>query len=292
MGLVSAIRRKHGNHCPSTQHSGSTPIDEIWFSRDIHPLRSGYMSFCDVPGDHRALYLDIDSDHLFGGDFHKIHRIPARRLVSSNPKVVERFNALLDEKLTLHNVHNRMEKLRLEAGECLTDEQFREYEKCDNILINAFKFADKRCWKLRMGEVCFEPEKIQNYGTMIRLCTYLIRKKCNRKVNSSKIRTLAKKLDISKPFEISVDDTVALRAEARKEFMKLKPNSRSLRNKWMEKKAVELGMEDGEDKAKFIRRQRLREELKDSHQRIKMARGTGFRAGTDRVHVEDDTGSH
>ena len=291
VGLVSAIRRQHGNHCPPTQHSGSTPIDDIWVSRDIHPTRTGYMSFCDGPGDHRALYLDINSDHLFGGDFHKIHRIPARRLVSSNPKVVEKFNALLDEKLTLHNVHQRMEKLQVEAGEHLTEEQIREYEKCDNILVNAFKYADKRCRNLRMGEVCYEPEKIQRYGTMIRLCTYLIRKKCNRKVSSSKIRKLAKKLDVSKPFEISVDDAVALRAEARKEYMKHKPNSRTLRNKWMEKKAVELGLEDGEDKAKFIRRQRLREELKDSHKRIKTARGAGFRAGTDRVTIKNNEGN-
>lgn len=54
------------------------------------------------------------------------------------------------------------------------------------------------------------------------------------------------------------------------------------------KEGNRAGLEDGDDKAKFIRRQRLREDLKDSHKRIKSARGAGFRAGTDRVTIIDD----
>lgn len=65
---------------------------------------------------------------------------------------------------------------------------------------------------------------------MIQLCTYLIRKKCNRKVSTSKIHTLAKKFDIARPFEMTLDDATTLRSEARKECIKLKPHSRSLRN--------------------------------------------------------------
>ena len=108
IGLISAIRTRHGHRCPPTQHSNSIPIDDIFISRNVPVFKSGYLRFGDGPGDHRGLFVDVDSRSLFGGSFHHIHRLPARRLVSSNPTVAERFNKLFDEKLTLGNVHNRI----------------------------------------------------------------------------------------------------------------------------------------------------------------------------------------
>ena len=182
IGLILAIRSKHGHRGPATQHKGSHPIDDIFLSRGIQVSRAGYLPFCDGPGDHRALYADIDFNSLFDGDFLQIHRQPARRLIPTNPTVVEKLNKLFDEKLEEHRVHERMEKLRLEACTPLTPAQILEYEKCDRIQCNAFKYADKRCRKLRAGEVCYSREEIQRYGMIIRLCTYLIRKNTSVKL--------------------------------------------------------------------------------------------------------------
>lgn len=290
LGLISAIRSRHGHRCPPTQHMGSSLIDDIFVSRGISVKKSGFLPFRDGPGDHRALFSDIDAISLFGGEFQRIYRLPGRRLISSNKKVVEKFNRLLDEKLTLGNIHERMEKLRLRSLTEFTPDMEKEYEKCDNIQCNAFRYADKRCRKLKAGEVCYEPDKIQRHGLIVRLYTYLICKKNNCKVSSSLIKRVAKKAIIDNPFDITVDDAIALRNESRKEYYRLKPNSRTIRNQWMDRKANEKDLEEGEERANFIRQKRQRENLRDSHKRIKYARGGDFRAGTDRVTVVDENG--
>lgn len=127
LGLKSAIRSKHGNFCPATQHKESDPIDDIFISPGIRVKKAGYLPFGDGPGDHRAIYVDLCQDNLFGGEFHKIHRLPARRLISTNEKVVTRFNELFNKKLKEHNVHERMEKLRIRSHQLFTAGDAAEY---------------------------------------------------------------------------------------------------------------------------------------------------------------------
>lgn len=290
LGLRSAVRSRHGHMCPATQHRGSEPIDDIFISADIKVKKSGYMEFGDGPGDHRGIFADICQDSLFGGEFHKIHRIPARRLVCTNIQVVERFNKLFAEKLTLHNVPERLEKLRLRSHRLFTVDDAAEYEKLDNIQVNAYRFAEKRCRKLKAGEIQFEPEKIQHYGIIIRLCTLLIRRKCNCKVSLSILRRLAKKEKIKDPLQYSVDEAKTMRKHARQEYMKAKPNSRELRSRWLEKLADSIAAKFGEAKVKILSRLRQREDLRDAHRKVKWARGKGASTGTDRVTITDQHG--
>ena len=58
----------------------------------------------------------------------------------------------------------------------------------------------------------------------------------------------------------------------------------------MDREASRLGIEEGEDQAQFFRQRRQRENLRDSHKRIRFARGDGFRSGTDRLTVSDPDG--
>ena len=269
LGLPSAPRGRHSHMCPATQHRGSEPIDDIFVSRGVKVNRTGYLPFGDGPGDHRAIYADICQESLFGGEFQKIHRLPARRLISTNYKVVEKFNKLFNERLGASNVHERIENLRRQSRQTLTAEQIIEYEKLDKIQQNAFLYADKRCRKLRVGEVAYEPEKIQRFGLVIRLYTLIIRKKCNCNVSASLIRRLAKKSNTLNAFDMTIDDAKLARILARSEYSKLKPNSRELRNKWLEKLADDIAKRFGEDKANVLRQLRQREELRDSHKRIK-----------------------
>ena len=290
LGLISAIRTKHGEFCPATQHKGSDPIDDIFISPGIKVKKSGFLPFGDGPGDHRAVYADLCQQSLFGGEFHKIHRLPARRLISTNERVVEKFNQLFNNKLKEHNVHQRMEILRLRSHRLFTEDDAVEYEKLDNIQQNAYVYAEKRCRKLKAGEVCYEPKKIQHYGILIRLSTLIIRKQCECKVSTRLIERLAKKTNTKDPFSMSVDEAKELRKVARKEYMRNKPNSRELRSRWLGRLADSISKKYGEDKAKILRRIRQREDLRDAHRKIKWARNKGVSTGTDRVTITDDDG--
>ena len=121
-----------GHMCPATQHRGSDPIDDIFISAEIKVERSGYLAFGDGPGDHRGIFADICQDSLFGGEFQKIHRLPARRLVCSNPKVVERFNKLFAQKLEEYHVPERLENYVSDLIDC---SQLRMLKNMKNLII-------------------------------------------------------------------------------------------------------------------------------------------------------------
>ena len=61
----------------------------------------------------------------------------------------------------------------------------KEYEKLDRMYIQAFKYADKRCRKLKAGEVAYAPEDIQAEGKKILFYILCIRKLATTKLATS-----------------------------------------------------------------------------------------------------------
>ena len=239
LGLRSAIRHRHGDlNTPPTQHRGSVPIDDIYMSHDINTVRSGFLPFGDGPGDHRALYVDVTKKSLIGTSIHDIHRQQARRLVTSDKRTVDKFNNLFQQQLDRNHVIERMETLNTTCGSSISSEQQIEYEKLDKFYVEAFHYANKRCRKLKAGEVAFAPETLQFEVRRTHLWNLCLRKRSGCKVSSRLINRLAKEINISQPMKISVDQMKRHRNEAREKYKELKPNSRDIRDSWLERKAI------------------------------------------------------
>ena len=280
-GLRSAIRQKFGDmSAPPTHHRGSVPIDDIYLSHDLNFIRAGYLAFGDGPGDHRGLFIDIGKQNLLGGDIHSIHRQQARRLVSSDKKCTDRFNRLFEHQLNRNHVIERMNKLNKICHNELTNSQLVEYESLDRFYVEAFKYADKRCRKLKAGQIGFAPEEIQIEARKMHLWTLCIRKHHGCNVSSKLIKRLAKQLKIKRPMQIDIELMVQYRLEAKVQYEDLKPNSKEIRDRWLEKKALNY-YNDGENKlGDLISRMRRIEDLRDSHKKIKLARGNVNSSGT------------
>ena len=165
----SAPRNKFGDRPPPTQHKGSRAIDDIYISRQIQVQRTGHYAFGDGPGDHRGLFLDVNESLLFGASLQVIHRLPARLLNSPNVKVVTKFNKLFEYQLERKHVGPRVQQLYERMTYPVNPDETKLYEKLDRIQVQAFNFANKRCRKLRMGEVPFAPEVVQIEGRRIAL---------------------------------------------------------------------------------------------------------------------------
>ena len=72
---------------PATQQRGTFPIDGIFVSNTIHPLRKGFLPFGEFPSNHRAIWADISFDNAFGHKIPKIIILQARRLKCDDPTV-------------------------------------------------------------------------------------------------------------------------------------------------------------------------------------------------------------
>ena len=111
MGLMSVLQTRFGRpYMPPTFQRGSIPIDNIFVSPSISASRAGMLEFGNGPGDHRALFLDVCQESLIGLDSYKIHRQPVRRLISTNPVVIDRFNRDYDYQLSRNHIHEQMLK--------------------------------------------------------------------------------------------------------------------------------------------------------------------------------------
>lgn len=288
LGLHSGIRTRHGNSPPPTHQKGSAPIDDIYVTRNIMIDKAGYMPFGDGPGDHRCLYVDVNLQNLVGGDFHKIHRQQARRLISSNTKVCDRFNALFQCQLDRNHVCERIERLRRLSHLPFTATQAKEYEVLDKLQVDAFAYANKRCRKLRMGETHYSPKEIQIEGRRAHLCTLILRKRAGCLVSSKTINRIGKVCGIREPMKMTNSEAKTLRAESWKKYNDLKPNSRVIRDEWMARKIDDEQIEGEDEKVKLLQQMRNREELRDAHKKIKFARDKIHSAGTQQLTIDSE----
>ena len=180
-----------------------------------------------------------------------------------------------------------MERLNRTCHVPLRQDEQTLYEKMDRCQVQAFHYAEKRCRKLRFGQVHYAPEDIQSEGRKISLWTLVIRRKAGKHVSTRVMRRLAKKCNINRPMKCSIEEVKSHRREAWKQYKKLKPNSRKLRDIWLKRLADRISATEGEEKALFIVRLRRREELKSAHKKIRWARKKIGSEGTQQLTVTD-----
>ena len=110
VGMQEVLLKRHGNHAPATYIDGQLPIDGIFATASVKIVQGGYTSFADgVQGqrtDHRCLWADIALDEVFGHKTPPLIRFAGRRVKSSHPRIVHKFNTsykqfVLQHKLSL-----------------------------------------------------------------------------------------------------------------------------------------------------------------------------------------------
>ena len=204
IGLISPIRHKFGNEAPPTQELGSRPIDDIFISSDLVVHKCGYAAFGDGPGDHRALFLDIPEEQILSDDKFVIKRKEVRRLNSTIPSVVKKFNDLFEAQLERNHVEKRVFNMQDLIQFPAPSFIINNYDKLDRFQYEAFKYSNKRCRKLRMGAVDYVPEEIQIFGKTINFWNLVKRRKLGCRIGYRRIVNLAKSLNIENPLEFSM----------------------------------------------------------------------------------------
>ena len=195
-GLIDPIRALHqrGTIPPPTSKTGSYPIDSIFVSPYLrHIIRGGWLSIDKGIGDHRPLFCDFDIKCFLGEDKFKIFKPQIRRLQCENPSIVKKFNRLLLQQLIQEQTHVKLAQLqwKLSEGKLTKNECETSLQKIDNSVTHAVIYAERKCRKLRSGEVPFSIER-KKACKLIELWNNVIRKKKGWNISSTYIKWLTK----------------------------------------------------------------------------------------------------
>ncbi len=159
-GLVDTHYFQHP-HLPTVatcaKNRSNTPIDGIWTSPSIDITAAGYSGFGEYSignADHRLLWVDVSTTSCFGLDPPRPSYRQPRRLTIHDPRVVKRYNHKLQAEFERHRLPQRARQL-YDRLPFFTDAEQTEYENIAAQDIQCRITAEKRCRKLRMGQVPF-----------------------------------------------------------------------------------------------------------------------------------------
>ena len=278
-GLRDAIQSQYGYaDAPNTQIRGSKPIDAIFISETLNIIRGGYDRGRPEISDHRFLWADITIDSLLGADRGEISRPKAKRLQISNRVVTERFNRNFMRQMDHHDMLGTARKLEKEIGEAttMTPAQIKTYEGLDDQRCRATEYAEKRCSKRPPNDIEFSAALKTSLGRAI--IYQQIHKKAWRKQKINKRWLIDLKRDLGiqdEHFDLpkTVEEARRQSAEAFKEYKAQKQRAPELRAEFLDMLIQQAEDNGEEEKTKYLREVKAKEQSKDIHQRIKMVQG-------------------
>ena len=189
--LIPATTSLHSN-APATFSNGSYPIDDIFVSSSLDVTACGFLEHGLNNGDHRPVWLELDKVDAMGSLMPSVERYETRRLKLNDPRIIAKYNSILEEQFEKMNIYQRCLNLYNSMGNTLTNEQCIEYDLLDRYREKAMKIAEKKCRKLHSGSLPWSPklQKTRDIKLYIRLT---IRRKKGHKVGARYLTRLSKK---------------------------------------------------------------------------------------------------
>jgi hypothetical protein len=133
-GLREVLLERHGQNAPATYNGGSVPIDGIFASQSIEILVGGYFEFgfCP-PTDHRGLWLDIHYQVAFGHVMPAVVSPQARRLKTTDPRIVQRYTDSWSQFIVQHDMLARAYAVQQTCTYPLSQDLQDEWEALDEL---------------------------------------------------------------------------------------------------------------------------------------------------------------
>jgi hypothetical protein len=289
--MREVLLEKHGLNGPSThrRNNNKIPIDGIWASPGIEIVAGGYFGYDQVfdGTDHRCLWVDITYISAFGHNMPAIIRPPTRRLHCKDPRVVANFNYRLKEFYHKNNFFTRVAQLDLKASYPSTSILQADYEELDTIRCKGIAFAERKCRKLRMGQLAFSLE-LQKSRNTIYAWRLLIKRAKGEKVSSRLLTRTLRKAVLNTHMKLRgrafLEDQLI---SAYKQYYSIKKCHRELRNTSLDNRAEALAQEGNIHKSKIIKALRENEKQHQTARKIKFLRGKLAKSSTTIVTVPD-----
>ncbi len=149
-----------GPKAPNTHPAGKSPINRVFKSPEVEIVNLCMLTFAESPGDHQSLCFDISTRSLLGKFQYKVCCLVSRRLVTSQPSAVRRYNKIVCRQFEIHRIVEHLDAVdkmtqycRNPLPGCLHAMIIRLYKQMKEIRVH----AEKKCRKILRLESYFSP---------------------------------------------------------------------------------------------------------------------------------------
>ena len=267
--LTNILKHRHDFPTPATHDRGTKTIDSIFVSSTLIECdATGWLPFGHGIGDHRPAFVDIQLSKLICKEKYDIAKKIARRLQIKNEHSVKRYIEICEREFAKHKIIDRLVTLRQRMYTQDPDITRAELATLDRIRIEIVLRAERKCRKLKTGQVPYAPEDVQRHGKEIRLWSMIIAKKSGKKVSTRLIARHAHAISISNYMNHTLDAIKRMRANAWKQYRESKPTASEKRTAFLMRKATEKEEEGDDNLAKKIREINKNEHMRRSQREV------------------------
>jgi len=183
-------------------------------------------------GDHRAQYVDINTESLLGLTSIDNSSASSRRLRSTDPKCIKKYIDKLRKNFKTHNIHKRMKKLVLSLKEIngMTKCQQEQYEALDRDVFRLCINAEKQIKIMRFQQHAWSPS-MEAAAKTIQHWRRRQKAKKENKNNTHKLILFARSIGIEDDESKSDED---IQVEIKQAFRKLNQVKKVAREKRVE----------------------------------------------------------
>ena len=290
-GIYEVVSTTTNKVIPTSQR-GSTPIDGIFLSHSLTQTQAGYFPFGTFHSDHRALWVDIDHNQIFGFKQIKHHSVSARRLQSQVPSVRNKWirhykNFLIQNKLISRQIQLEHDLLTKPA----TEQMRKKFEKILQQRQEGIAYADNKCRKLKCGNVPYTPQLAQA-SQKIRVWKAAQTIKTGCKFSSRLFRRLEKQVGLKNCLHKSIKELKQEETTAWKEYWKTKKQAHSLRKTFLTQKAEDIAEESNTQTLATVYKQLItRERQREDARKIKSTLKKLQKMAVTTVEVTDEQGN-
>ena len=268
--LIDALKSKHKQPSPPIFENGSKTIDAIFISSQLNSIhRAGWLGFGQGVGDHRIAYIDIDATCLINKDKQDIVPINARRLQIDKEQCMKKYNEYVEPEYRKHKLLPRMNTLRRQTKGKTTLRMIEEIEKIDKTRTEIVKKGEKKCRKLKMGQVPFSPTDVQCHTRLIEFWTLVIKKKGKRKISSRLITRKEKLCGLKNSMQYTVENALEFRSAAWRAYKIAKKTAKERRQEFLRKQILLYDLEGNINAASEVEKISKAEEMREAHREIR-----------------------
>ena len=214
-----------------------------------------------------------------------------KRLHCRDPRLVDNYIHLYHQFANPLKLFEQVQAFEKLASFLSKNEIAQRYEELDALRCEATTFAEKRCRKLRLGQVAFSPE-LNMSRLKIQAWLLLIARTKKRKVSSRLLKRSIKKANL--PLEarsLPEEDLQDRLKEEYKTYYQIKGEAVELRMTALVNLATALAEKGETDKEKVIQALRQREQQWRTAKKIKYLQGKLRSGSTTMVTTLDSSGN-
>jgi hypothetical protein len=281
--LLDISKQKFPHHDePSAYIRGSTRIDYTLIRRRLSPAieEDGYEPFhYTTPTDHRGMYIDFNTDKLFGNKTNTMHSAKARLLNSKYPLGHKTYIQAAAGHARQHNVFKRLQTLidnNKKDGNLIEklDQTIGEY--CDN--------GKRKCRKTRPEWWTLKVNRLRIWRRNLQKLQSSFKNKINL---TEQIQASLDDSKIQMELPTNLEDTIAAITKARKDIHAcIKRSKETWALEQMERIAMERN-DDNQDTAKILTAVHNAEQHAQMYSMFQNIRGKSQNGGLTNIEIPD-----